>query len=184
MIKTPKIKLSLLNVTNGAGPIQGNISSYPGSWPKVVINYLRRNGYMNGAILEPFSGMSNLNTVKIDINKELKPNIIGAAQQLPFKNGAFDCAILDPPYNNMYSESLYKVKMPDIKVAIKEAARCVKNRGYVSVLCFKNMPSFKNIIPIEKVFVNLGPDRHVRCLNIYRIIRSSEGQKLLLIEGA
>ena len=70
MIKAPKLKMKLLNVVNGKGPIQGNISSYPGSWPKVVINYLQRNGYMNGAILEPFAGKSTLNTFKIDINKD------------------------------------------------------------------------------------------------------------------
>lgn len=166
-------------MVNGAGPVQGNISSYPGSWPKVVINYLKRSGYMKGAILEPFAGKSNLNTFKIDINKELQPNIIGAAQILPFKDESFDCAILDPPYSSKYSESLYNTKMPDVKACIKEAARCVKNKGYVSVLCFKNMPSFKDVYPIEKVFVNLGPDRHVRCLNIYRIRRQEHTQTQL-----
>lgn len=171
MVKALKLKMGILTCTNGRGPIQGNISSYPGSWPKVVINYLRKNGYMTGAILEPFSGRSNLNTFKIDINIKLNPDIIGAAQKLPFRNGAFDCAILDPPYNNMYSESLYSIKAPDLKLCIKEAARCVKDKGFVSVLCFKNMPSFKELIPIEKIFVNLGPDRHIRCLNIYRIKR-------------
>ena len=155
-------------MVNGAGPVQGNISKYPGSWPKVVIDYLQRSGYIHGAVLEPFSGKSNLDTVKIDISPGLLPDIIGAAQQMPFKDDVFDCAILDPPYSEKWSRKLYNTKFPDIKKCLKESARCVKSNGYVSVLCFKNLPSPKELQPIEKIFVNLGPDRHIRCLNVFK----------------
>ncbi len=164
-----KPALKLLTAVNGRGPVQGNISSYPGSWPKVIIHYLRENNFMTGRIIEPFAGRSNLETLKIDIKKELEPDIIGTAQRLPFRDNSFDSAILDPPYNNMFAGSLYKIKMPDLKLCIKEAGRVVKPGGFVSVLCFKNMPSFKNMLPYERVFLNLGPDRHVRCLNVYLI---------------
>ena len=163
------LKFGYLNIVNGAGSVQGNISNYPGSWPKIVIHYLKRNGYMRGAILEPFAGKSILNTVKIDINPKLLPTLVGAAEQLPFYDNSFDCAILDPPYREDYSSNLYKTKMPDIKECMIEATRCIKDNGYMSVLCFKNMPAYKYMAPIEKIFVNLGPDRHIRCLNVYKI---------------
>jgi len=164
------MKFGYLNMVNGAGPVQGNISKYPGSWPKVVIKYLKDNGFMIGRILEPYAGRSNLNTIKIDLSYELQPDIIGVAQKLPFRNSSFDSAILDPPYNNMYSESLYKVKAPDIKEGLKEAARCTRSGGFVSMLCFKNMAAPKSLVPEQKIFVNLGPDRHVRCLNIWKVV--------------
>jgi hypothetical protein len=163
------MKFGYLNIINGRGPIQGNISNYPGSWPKIVIQYLKKNGYMRGAILEPFSGKSNLDTIKMDINPGNKPCFVGAAQRLPFKDNSFGSAILDPPYRADYSKDLYNTKMPNIKECMKETARCVRSGGSMAVLCFKNMPAYKNMFPTEKIFVNLGPDRHIRCLNIYEI---------------
>ena len=171
------MKFGYLNVVNGAGPVQGNISDYPGSWPKIIINYLKRNGYFSGTTLEPFAGRSNLKTLKLDLNAELIPDIIATAQKLPFKDGSFDCALLDPPYREDYSSDLYKTKMPDIKECMREAARCLRPRGSLSVLCFKNMPAYETMIPIEKIFINLGPDRYIRCLNIYRI-KKDESSKL------
>jgi len=159
---------------NGAGPVQGNISNYSGSWPKAVIHFLKKSGYMNGAILEPFAGKSNLETMKLDINPTLNPDIVGAAHKLPFKDNCFDSAILDPPYTEKFSKTLYITKMPNIKNCMKETVRCLRHGAFMSVLCLKNMPTYKYMTTVEKVFVSLGPDRHVRCLNIYKIDKTKQ----------
>lgn len=47
-------------------------------------------------------GMSKLGDVRLDMDIEKQPDVVGDAARLPFGDDSFSTALADPPYNGMY----------------------------------------------------------------------------------
>jgi SAM-dependent methyltransferase len=103
---------------------------YPGSFPLFFeIKLIRLLGNPK-KILHPFGGHSEYG-IRTDLNKDVFPDILGNAHNLPFRSNEFDLVICDPPYNDKLSEELYKAPAVKYKKYINEAVRVCKPGGYV-----------------------------------------------------
>lgn len=103
---------------------------YKGGFPlhfeKKLIKLLKPTG----PILHSFGGMAEYG-LRVDINPEVKPDIIADAHHLPFKNDVFGLVICDPPYDEEHSQKLYKTKAVNYSKYISEAVRVCKPGGFV-----------------------------------------------------
>ena len=107
-------------------------SKYKGGFPlHFEQNLIRLLGYP-GKVLHPFGGMAEIGT-RVDINPELEPDVVADAHDLPFEDNSFDCVILDPPYSDEESETIYGTGKLKPSQFTKEAVRVCKEGGWVVV---------------------------------------------------
>lgn len=76
-------------------------SSEKWSWPKDVERWLRSQVF--GLSLNFPSGNSRLGSIRVDLDKNVKPDIIADLRYPPFRPFTFDFVICDPPFN-MYNK--------------------------------------------------------------------------------
>ena len=104
---------------------------YPGSFPLFFEIKLIRALDNPKHILHSFGGHSEYG-IRIDLNKDVKPDVLANAHNLPFINNYFDLVICDPPYNDKLSEEMYKAPVIHYKQYINEAVRVCKPNGYIA----------------------------------------------------
>lgn len=68
--------------------------------------------------------------IGIDINPAMQPSVVGDAEKLPFKDGAFDWIVGDPPYGKEHAKR-YGYKMIDRRKVLREVARVTKIGGHL-----------------------------------------------------
>lgn len=129
-------------------------------------------------MLEPFGGTSHI-SITTDINRSVKPTILADAHNLPFKDKVFDLVFLDPPYEIKWYKSKYFPEMKKVKIyrVLSEAARTVKEGGYIALLHFLvpkhiDRDSFARFATIG---ITTGPNKRIRCLTIFRRKNTLEG---------
>lgn len=107
-------------------------SKYKGGFPLYFEQNLNQLLGYPERILQPFGGRAELG-VRMDINADLQPDVIGDAHNLPFEDESFDCVILDPPYSDEEALDLYGT--PKLKPAayIKEAVRVLVPGGWLAL---------------------------------------------------
>lgn len=105
-------------------------SRYKGGFPLHFEKKLVRLLKPSGLILHPFGGEAEYG-LKVDINPDLKPDIIADAHQLPFKDNTFSMVVCDPPYDEAHSKKLYNTKSVSYNRYIAEAVRVCKPEGYI-----------------------------------------------------
>lgn len=77
-----------------------------------------------------FAGMTKYG-FRIDLKPEVNPDMIGDCHELPLPDNMFELVILDPPYNNELSKTLYNTGKLKYKDYIKEAVRICKPEGHI-----------------------------------------------------
>lgn len=145
-------------------------SKYKGGFPlhfeKKLLRELNIDLEKN-RILHPFGGHAEYG-LRLDIVPEIEPDIIGDAHDLPFKNGVFDVAILDPPYSDEYSKVLYKTGKLSFGRYTKEAVRVVKLGGYIVVYHYLATPRLENTELAMRIFLETRIWHKLRCVHIYK----------------
>jgi len=108
-------------------------------------------------ILQPFAGNCEWG-IKVDINREFKPDVIADAHNLPFKDDVFNLVLLDPPYSDAYSKSLYKSGKIHFNKYTSEAVRVTRPRGFIAVYHYYLSPRLKGttwhhlLVVVTRVF--------------------------------
>lgn len=148
-----------------------NKSKYIGSFPlhfeKKLLKEL--NIFEGNKILHPFGGRAETG-IRIDLKKEVIPDIIGDAHYLPFKNNVFDLIILDPPYNKEYSKRLYNTHHVKLRYRTytAEAVRVCREGGYIVMYHYIATPSIPNTLLFKRIFLETRMWHKLRCVHIYK----------------
>jgi len=110
-------------------------------------------------VLHLFCGSSKFGDVRIDINPEVKPDILMdlSKQPIPFEDNLFDVVIADPPYHDFPPYCF-----------VKEAVRVLKLGGFLVILHFLVYNNPKNCRRWACIAVSPGPNRRMRACNIWR----------------
>ena len=144
-------------------------SKYKGSFPlhfeSRLIDLLQLNS--KSLVLQPFGGKSEIG-IRLDTDIAVLPDIVADAHHLPFKDNTFDCVICDPPYSDKYARELYKSKNPKFKTYTTEAARVLKESGYLVLYHYLALPRIPNTFLVKRVFLETRTWHKLRCIHIYK----------------
>lgn len=107
----------------------------------------------------------------VDINKARRPDIVDDAQTLSsVENDKFTRVRIDPPYNTITAEKMYKTKLPDTSKLLKSAARVCCTGSLIFLLLgpvnYQSCP--EELARIGLIFLTVVPNSEIRCLNIYQ----------------
>lgn|SRR3990167_1326784 len=120
-------------------------------------------------ILNLFCGMNKMG-VRIDINPEVKPDIIADAHSFTenLDNRFFDVILADPPYSDVESEELYGTGKLNYSKWTKQCDRVLKRGGLLIVYHKFVMPNPdpKNYEVVKRVFIG-NRIRHLPRVAIY-----------------
>ena len=105
-------------------------------------------------ILQPFAGMCR-HGIRLDMRRDVNPDIIGDAHHLPFKDNAFTIVLADPPYSNEEARKLYGTPELHYYLWAKECIRVLKPGG-VLILYHKLIlpnPDKSKLVLVKRVFI-------------------------------
>lgn len=127
---------------------------YPGSFPlyfeRKLIQFL--NLQLTARILHPFGGMAEYG-IRLDLDPSIQPDIVGNAEQLPFRDGTFDLVVCDPPYTPEHARKLYHSSGPSFKKYTTEALRVCKEFGYICLYHWYMTPRLKGTALKARVII-------------------------------
>lgn len=92
-----------IHATRGAVPLAGTSHLYTVKkvlWPESIEDFL--DTLLVGNSLHVCCGLSKLGNVRLDLDENVKPDIIADAAKLPFADNSFDTVLCDPPYNGKF----------------------------------------------------------------------------------
>lgn len=107
-------------------------SKYKGAFPMFFEqNLVKLLGYPE-MILHPFGGRAEIG-VRVDLDPTLEPDIVADAHALPLEDESFDLVVLDPPYSDEESLTIYGT--PPLRTAVytREALRVLRPGGWLVV---------------------------------------------------
>ena len=81
-------------------------------------------------ILQPFSGLAQFG-LRVDLLRDVKPDIVADCHYLPFKNNVFDLVLADPPYTDESGKKRYGAPKLKFGLWTKECVRVTKVGGFV-----------------------------------------------------
>lgn len=105
---------------------------YPGGFPLHFEVKLWRMLGEPESVLHPFGGRGEIGH-RIDLRREVLPDVIGDAHTLCVASNSYELVILDPPYNDDYSRDMYGTGPLAYKRYIGEAVRVTKPGGFVAM---------------------------------------------------
>ncbi len=114
--------------------------------------------YPSEKILQPFGGMAEYG-VRVDINPEVDPDVVGDAHSLPFEDNSFDFVLCDPPYSTDLSGRLYGTGAISWSKYSSEAVRVAKPDGYVGLYHWVMQPRPKGT-EFDRIIVIITRIKH------------------------
>lgn len=145
-------------------------SKYLGSFPlhfeERLLDLLRIS--KTAKILHPFGGKAKYG-IKVDINPETNPDIIGDAHNLHmFEDSSFDLVVLDPPYSDELSARIYGTGKLNFKKYTREAVRVLKEGGYLVMFHVIATPSIPDTVLVKRIFIEHRIWHRLRCVHIHK----------------
>ena len=123
------------------------------------------------SVLQLFGGLSKWG-IRLDIDPETRPHVIGNAWLPPFIRNAVDVVILDPPYVNLNQQT---------RCALLRAAAYVA-RDYL--VWFHTVWTANYGLVLERSWlVRVGANANVRCIQLFRIPRDKPVPRLGVTRG-
>ena len=113
------------------------------------------------------SGLSTLGDVRVDINPNSNANLISDATCLAFDSGTFGFCLIDPYYSDADYEKVGQKPLTSYAFT-KEADRLVRSGGYIAILHQRPPRKPKDCELVGIVAISVGPDRLMRCLQVWR----------------
>jgi len=117
-------------------------------------------------ILHTFGGKAE-HGIRIDLKKEVDPDIVGDAHNLPIKDDYFDIVILDPPYSDEYSKEMYNTGPVHLEKAMREAVRVTKIGGRIVLYHIYLWHTLKGTILERRIFIGTRIYHLPRIASIY-----------------
>jgi hypothetical protein len=157
------------------GP-RSNGPNCKGKFPLGFIEALDKRHFIKGSVLIPCCGeYRRPGAIHLDIRPQVYPDIIGNAEQLPFKDEQFNTVLLDPPYSQEEAMTLYGVDNPSAVKLLNEASRVLKINGnliFLHRLYPQRHPSFnehwKRMRPLALIgIVTIAGFSNIRCCSIW-----------------
>lgn len=140
------------------------LSRYPGGWPRHFESKLvKLLGYPQ-SVLHPFGGKAEVGT-RVDVNPDLRPDVVADAHELPFDDNSFEAVICDPPYSNDESREIYGTGPLRTAAWMREAVR-VSSR-YVVTYHVRMLPRPRGTRLVRVVVVLLRPGHSARICQIH-----------------
>ena len=154
-----------------------NGSRYRGSFP---LHFEKRlfQTYKPKIILQPFGGKAEYG-IRMDINPEVEPDIVGDAHNMPFLNNTFDFVLCDPPYSTDLSGKLYKTGQVKDSLYAKEAVRVCKLGGYVGLYHWVMQPRPKGTRYDRIIVIITRIRHHARFCCVFQKVKTLFGDEIL-----
>lgn len=111
---------------------------YPMWFEKHLPRLLETDNYVH------FFGGKASTGYKIDINGDLKPDLIATCENLPMlKSNSFEGGMADPPYDERFARELYNCPYPIWGKWTRELVRIVKPNGLIGIMNNYPVPRLK-----------------------------------------
>ncbi|MBU1082594.1 MAG: class I SAM-dependent methyltransferase [Spirochaetes bacterium] len=106
-------------------------SKYPGCYPIGFENKIKI--ILGTNYVHFFSGMAKTG-FRIDVNPDVKPDLVANVEQLGIKDNSFEAGLADPPYTEEFAKTLYNTPYPKWSLWTKELVRIVKPGGRIAIM--------------------------------------------------
>lgn len=160
------------------------LGGFPLHFERRLLELLNINPHRD-KILQPFGGKAEYG-IRMDINPEVKPDIVGDAHNLPFKDNVFDLVLLDPPYSSDEAMRLYGTDHPKFKLYITEAVRVLRESGFLVMYHDVATPAIRDTRLVKRIFIESRMWHKLRCVHIHRkdtlSWRGHKGQSVMDLE--
>lgn len=106
--------------------------------------------------------------LRVDLRAAAAPDLRADGRALPFRDGAFDGVMIDPPYSVEYAASLYGTEYPRPSHLLKEADRVLCAGGRVGILHFLVPSNAGTRLQFERVHgITQGLGYRIRAYTVF-----------------
>jgi len=116
-------------------------SDYPGCYPlhfeKHLPRLLKTDNYVH------FFGGKATTGYRIDIKKELNPDMVCNVEYIGIEDNQFEGGMADPPYDERFAKELYNCEYPKWSLWTHELVRIVKPGGLIGIMNNYPVPRLK-----------------------------------------
>lgn len=106
--------------------------------------------------------------VRVDIRPEARPDVVADGRRLPFYDGTFRGALIDPPWSTEYARDLYGTDYPRPSHMLREAARVVQSMGRIGFVHFVVPTPPPGCKLLRVIGITTGCGYRIRALSIYQ----------------